>query len=85
MPLWPFPSTGAQKLIYYVVVAALGAIGLYVVIGNYWGNSSWLLYAIGCALLAAYVFIYTLTSRFTFFLTTIVAVLLAVDMQWLFI
>jgi len=84
-PIWPLPSSGAQKLIYYVVVIALGVVGVYSVIGNYWGLHTWLLYAVGCVLLAAYVFIYTLTNRFTLFLTSILAVLLAVDMQWLFI
>ena len=84
-PIWPLPSSGAQKLIYYVAVIALGIIGIYVLIGNYWGLSTWLLYAVGCLLLAGYVFIYTLTNRFTLFLASGLAVALAVDMQWLFI
>ena len=84
-PIWPLPSAGPQKLIYYVAVIALGIIGVYVLIGNYWAASTWILYAVGCLLLAGYVFIYSLTNRFTLFLASGIAVALAVDMEWLFI
>lgn len=83
--IWPLPSQGSQKLIYYIVVVALGIIGVYVLIGNYWSASTWILYSVGCLLLAGYVFLYTLTNRFTLFLTSGIAVALAVVMQWLFI
>lgn len=72
-------------MIYYIVVVALGIIGVYVLIGNYWSASTWILYSVGCLLLAGYVFLYTLTNRFTLFLTSGIAVALAVAMQWLFI
>jgi hypothetical protein len=84
-PIWPLPSSPAQKLIYYVVVIALGIIGVYVLVGNYWGANTWILYSVGCLLLAGYVFIYAINSKFTLFLASGIAVALAVDMQWLFI
>lgn len=53
--------------------------------GDYWTAYDWILYAVANILLSAYVFLYQVISRFTLFLTSVAAVLLAVNLQWLFI
>ena len=84
-PIYPLPNENPQLVIYYLVVLFLGVIGAYVTFGNYWAAADWILYAVANVLLALYVILYQLTSRFTLFLTSIAATLLAVDLQWLFI
>lgn len=63
----------------------LGLVGIYAAVGDYWTAYDWILFSVGSVLLALYVFLYQLTSRFTLFLTSFVSVALAVDLQWLFI
>lgn len=84
-PIYPLPNENPQLIIYYLVVLFLGVIGAYVAFGNYWTAAEWILYAVANVLLSLYVILYQLTSRFTLFLTSIAATLLAVDLQWLFI
>lgn len=84
-PIYPLPSEGPQNIIYYTVVVFMGVIGVYNTFGNYWTTYDWILYAVANILLSLYVFLYQVTSRFTLFLTSIAALLLAVNLQWLFI
>jgi hypothetical protein len=84
-PIYPLANEGPQNYIYYTLIAFLGVIGVYMTFGDYWTAYDWILYAVVNILLSVYVFLYQVTSRFTLFLTSIAAVLLAVNLQWLFI
>lgn len=63
----------------------MGIIGVYITFGNYWTAYDWILYAVANILLSVYVFLYQVNVRFTLLLTSIAALLLAVNLQWLFI
>lgn len=84
-PIYPLPTLHPQTIIYYLVVAFLGVIGIFAALGDLWTAYDWILYLVANILVALYIFLYQLTSRFTLFLTSIVAVALAIDVQWLFI
>lgn len=84
-PIYPLPSLQSQTVIYTLVVFFLGFVGVYAEVENAWTAYHWILFAVACGLLALYVFLYQLPSRFTLFLTSIASVALAVDVQWLFI
>ncbi len=84
-PVYALPDAAMQKLIYFLVVGFLGAIGAYVAYGDYWTAYAWILYAVANLLIALYLFLYQTAKRFTLFLTALVSVALAVTMQWLFI
>jgi hypothetical protein len=84
-PIYPLPGVEPQNLIYYLVILFLGIIGAFSAIGNYWTAYDWILYAMANILLALYVFLYQLSSQFTLLITSIAAILLAIDLQWLFI
>jgi hypothetical protein len=84
-PIWPMPSACPQNFIYYILVLALGAIGIYACVEDAWSTYEWILYGAADILLALYVFFYQCTSRFTLLLTTAAAAALMIDAQWLFI
>lgn len=84
-PIYPLPSRLAQDFIYFIVVAFLGAVGIYACVGDLLDTYSWILFAVGCLLLALYVFLYQFENGCTLLLTTIAAFALAVDLEWLFI
>lgn len=70
---------------YTIVVIFLGVVGLYSAVNGHWSAYDWILYSSANILLALYVLLYQFTSRFTLFLTSIAAILLAISLQWLFI
>jgi hypothetical protein len=84
-PIYPLPGFESQRVIYILVVIFMGLVGIQVVIGNFWTAYSWILYSCGNVLIGIYIFLYQLTSRFTLLITTVAAIALAVDLQWLFI
>jgi hypothetical protein len=84
-PIYPLPSLQSQNFIYYLVVISLGAVGIYAAVDNAWSAYDWILFSVANALLALYIFLYQIPSRFTLFLTTLASVALAVDIEWLFI
>jgi hypothetical protein len=84
-PIYPLPSLQSQTVIYTIVVVFLGFVGVYAEVEDAWTAFDWILFAVANALLALYVFLYQLPSRFTLFLAMLASIALAVDMQWLFI
>jgi len=63
----------------------MGLVGIQVVLGDFWIAYNWILYSCANVLIGLYIFVYQLTSRLTLLITTVAAVALAVDLQWLFI
>jgi hypothetical protein len=63
----------------------MGLVGIQVVLGDFWTAYNWILYSCANALIGLYIFLYQITNRLTLLLTTLAAVALAVDLQWLFI
>lgn len=84
-PIYPLPGYESQKIIYILVVIFMGVVGIQVVIGDIWTAYNWILYSAANILIGLYIFLYQLTSRLTLLLTTLAAIALAVDLQWLFI
>lgn len=84
-PIYPLPGYESQKVIYILVVIFMGLVGIQVVFGDFWTAYNWILYSCANALIALYIFLYQMTSRITLLLTTLAAVAVAVDLQWLFI
>lgn len=84
-PIYPLPGYESQKMIYILVVIFMGLVGIQVVLGDFWTAYNWILYSCANALIGLYIFLYQLTNRLTLLLTTLAAVALAVDLQWLFI
>lgn len=79
------PARHHQNPLYYVVIICLGLAGLFAAVGDYWSTHAWVLYFFANLFLALFVFIYQLGSRFALFIAMLVSVILAFNLEWLFI
>jgi len=83
--IYPLPAATSQKIIYFFVLGFLAAIGIYVLLGDYWTTYAWILFAVANILIALYIILYQIGNGFPLFLTAIASIALGVVFQWLFI